>query len=112
MSGITTCSAAWQAGATSSVDIQRGDSWQQGGMCMTLFNTVCTPNDQHDEWAYCSKGSGAVSNYSNADSYHPGGVNALMADGSVRFIKDTINQITWWSLGSIAGGEVISSDSY
>ena len=35
-----------------------------------------------------------------------------MADGSVKFIKDSINQLTWWALGTIAGGEVISSDSY
>ena len=53
-----------------------------------------------------------MSNYSNADSYHPGGVNTLMADGSVKFMKDSVNQSTWWSLGSIAGGEVVSSDSY
>jgi len=111
-SGIAACSAAWQAGSTASVDIQRGDSWQQGGICMTMFNTVCTPNDQADEWAYCSNSSGAVANYSNADSYHPGGVNALMGDGSVKFVKNSVNQTAWWALGSIAGGEVVSSDSY
>jgi prepilin-type N-terminal cleavage/methylation domain-containing protein/prepilin-type processing-associated H-X9-DG protein len=113
LAGIAACSAAWQAGSGSSVDIQRGDSWQQGAMCMTLFNTICTPNDQSDEWAYCSNvGSGACSNISNADSYHPGGVNVLMGDGSVKFIKNTVNQTVWWALGSIGGGEVISSDSY
>ena len=42
----------------------------------------------------------------------PGGVNTLMADGSVKFIKDTINVVTWRALGSISGGEVLSSDSY
>jgi prepilin-type N-terminal cleavage/methylation domain-containing protein/prepilin-type processing-associated H-X9-DG protein len=47
-----------------------------------------------------------------ARSRHPGGVNTLFADGSVRFIKNSINGGTWISLGSIAGGEVISSDSY
>jgi hypothetical protein len=35
-----------------------------------------------------------------------------MTDGSVRFIKDSVNLVTWWSLGTINGGEVISSDSY
>jgi len=49
---------------------------------------------------------------SNATSLHPGGVNVCFTDGSVRFIKDTVNQATWWALGSRAGGEVISSDSY
>jgi hypothetical protein len=35
-----------------------------------------------------------------------------MADGSVRFIKNSISLTTWWSLATIAGGEIISSDSY
>jgi prepilin-type processing-associated H-X9-DG protein len=41
-------------------------------------------------------------------SYHPGGVNALFADGSVH----SINWQNWRSLGTVGGGEVISSDSY
>ena len=45
-------------------------------------------------------------------SYHPGGVNTLFGDGSVRFIKNSINGITWRALGTIGGGEVVSSDSY
>ena len=36
----------------------------------------------------------------------------LFGDGSVRFIKNSINQSTWWALGTRAAGEVISSDSY
>ena len=47
-----------------------------------------------------------------ADSYHPGGVNALLADGSVRFIKSSVNGQAWRALGTIAGGEVISADAY
>ena len=45
-------------------------------------------------------------------SNHPGGVNTLMSDGSVRFIKDTIGLPTWWALGTKSGGEVISADQY
>jgi prepilin-type N-terminal cleavage/methylation domain-containing protein/prepilin-type processing-associated H-X9-DG protein len=45
-------------------------------------------------------------------SYHPSGVNALFADGSVRFIKSTIAGQVWRGLGSIAGGEVTSADAY
>jgi len=47
-----------------------------------------------------------------ARSYHSGGVNALLADGSVRFVKDSINGWTWRALGSVAGGEVVSADAY
>jgi hypothetical protein len=36
----------------------------------------------------------------------------MMADGSVRFLKSSVNMKTWMQLGSIAGGEVVSSDSY
>ena len=38
--------------------------------------------------------------------------NVLVADGHVQFIKDSINQNTWWSLGTIQGNEVISADGY
>jgi prepilin-type processing-associated H-X9-DG protein len=41
-----------------------------------------------------------------------GGFNALFADGSVRFIKDTINPIVLKALFTRDGGEVISSDSF
>ncbi len=45
-------------------------------------------------------------------SYHPGGVNALWADGSVHFVKNSINWQNWRSLGTVCGGELVSSDAY
>ena len=45
-------------------------------------------------------------------STHPGGVNSLMADGHVQFVKNTIQVNVWQALGSRNGGEVISSDSF
>ncbi len=46
-----------------------------------------------------------------ARSYHPGGVNALLGDGSVRFVKSTIQGTTWRAIGTVQGGEVVSADS-
>jgi len=46
----------------------------------------------------------------SASSAHPGGVNTLMGDGSVRFVKESINPRTWWALGSSNGGEIIGGD--
>jgi prepilin-type N-terminal cleavage/methylation domain-containing protein/prepilin-type processing-associated H-X9-DG protein len=45
-------------------------------------------------------------------SRHPGGVNTLMGDGSVKFVKDAISLPTWRALGTRAGGEIVSADSY
>ena len=45
-------------------------------------------------------------------SNHPGGANFVFGDGSVRFLKQTINLTVYNGLGSKAGGEVISADSY
>ncbi|AGA28716.1 DUF1559 domain-containing protein [Singulisphaera acidiphila] len=47
-----------------------------------------------------------------ARSYHPGGVNAVFADGSVHFIKDSINPGVWRAIGTRGGGEVIGADQY
>jgi prepilin-type processing-associated H-X9-DG protein len=45
-------------------------------------------------------------------SHHPGGCNFLFVDGSVHFLKQSINMYTYCALGSRNGGEVVSSDSY
>ena len=45
-------------------------------------------------------------------SLHPGGANVLLGDGSVRFIKQSINLWTWAALCSRSNGEVISADAY
>ena len=48
----------------------------------------------------------------NPTSNHPGGVNVGFMDGSVRFVKNTVNLPTWWALGTRNGGEAISADAY
>jgi prepilin-type N-terminal cleavage/methylation domain-containing protein/prepilin-type processing-associated H-X9-DG protein len=45
-------------------------------------------------------------------SYHPGGVNSVMGDGSVRFVKQSVDGFVWRALGTFGGGEVISADAY
>ena len=46
-----------------------------------------------------------------ASSRHPGGVNVLMGDGTVKFVKGSISPQTWWALGTKANGEVVSADA-
>jgi prepilin-type N-terminal cleavage/methylation domain-containing protein/prepilin-type processing-associated H-X9-DG protein len=81
-----------------------GVPWIEGSTS-AMYNHVNTPDMRS-----CIFPPGRIMN--TANSYHPGGVNMAACDGSVRFIKDSINLATWRALGSRNGGEVISSDSY
>jgi prepilin-type processing-associated H-X9-DG protein len=113
LQGINACTRAWSTGSGGAIDTQRGKLWSHGAIAQTLFNTVVPPNGQQFQWTHCSDSSStSLGNYSNADSFHAGGVNTLFADGSVRFIKESIDQRTWWALGTKAGGEVVGADSY
>ncbi len=60
---------------------------------------------------FVAQGNNAYNNDELA-SFHPGGCNILMGDGSVRFLKETINPVTLRWLVSLNGGEVISADQY
>jgi len=60
----------------------------------------------------CNNQGSEGGEYVGSRSRHPGGVNSLFGDGSVHFMKNSISALTWVQLGSINGGEVISSDSY
>ncbi len=74
-----------------------------------------TPNSQQYPWGACRVSGGGwpdQSTFANASSAHPGGVNTLMTDGSVKFIKNSIAPNIWMALGTRGNGEVISSDAY
>jgi prepilin-type N-terminal cleavage/methylation domain-containing protein/prepilin-type processing-associated H-X9-DG protein len=94
----------------------KGFRWAIGGLGLTGFNTIVTPNSRRHPWGGCrtnqAGGGSAWGPFSNSNSNHPGGCNFLFGDGSVHFIKSTINIITYWQLGTIAGGEVVSSNAY
>jgi prepilin-type N-terminal cleavage/methylation domain-containing protein/prepilin-type processing-associated H-X9-DG protein len=99
-----------------------GVTWALGERGATLFNTIVPPNSKQWPWHSCRMDPGGAgqclscapegSSFINAQSNHPGGANFAFSDGSVRFIKDSVNMMTYESLGTRAGGEVISSDSF
>jgi prepilin-type N-terminal cleavage/methylation domain-containing protein len=112
-SNIWDCVNGVDAPVTSSNAARRGGCWF---FCMQnqlwSFSTLITPNDKLTSNHECE----GWSNYGAfaARSFHPGGVNSSLCDGSTRFISETIDQRVWSALGTISygksGNEVIPSN--
>jgi prepilin-type N-terminal cleavage/methylation domain-containing protein/prepilin-type processing-associated H-X9-DG protein len=60
----------------------------------------------------CNGSAGDSEAFAASRSRHPGGVNVVLGDGSVRFLKETIAHPIWIALNTIKAGEVISADQY
>ncbi len=101
----------------------RGFSWWFEG---AAFEAYLAPNSQFPDLmqsqSYCNypyqnnppcAAAPSITAITNAArSQHPGGVNVGMADGSVRYVKNTINLASWRALSTTQGNEALSSDSY
>ncbi len=92
LASITVPGGYWFAG-----NADWGAGWYIHTMTPNLWS--CTTNNQ-------PQNGGAW----DASSRHPGGVNVLMGDGTVRFVKNTVNTVAWWAIGTRAGAEVVSAD--
>jgi prepilin-type N-terminal cleavage/methylation domain-containing protein/prepilin-type processing-associated H-X9-DG protein len=91
-----------------------GETWAIGLTGVTLGNLLVAPNSKYPN---CDSSTVASNTMQNPglyalSSYHPGGANVLLLDGSVRFLKDSTNQSVIWALGSINQGEILSADSF
>ncbi|QEH39011.1 Type II secretion system protein G precursor [Aquisphaera giovannonii] len=104
--------------------------WCNGGVYYSGVTTAMTPNPSvkasnnatgtvgygsmvQMDWDSTDENDGGPTYMSlAATSRHPGGVNVLFGDGSVRFVKDSVSAAAWRALGTIAGGEVVSADQY
>jgi prepilin-type N-terminal cleavage/methylation domain-containing protein/prepilin-type processing-associated H-X9-DG protein len=93
----------------SAVNSTQGGSWVYGGTFELSYNHILSPNR-----AGCvgSNNSVPLLELIPPSSFHPGGVNILFGDGSTRFVKDAVDPRAWSSLGTRAGGEVLSSADY
>jgi prepilin-type N-terminal cleavage/methylation domain-containing protein len=85
----------------------------------TEFTTLYPPNSTigDNTMGYCNPlpqapcASQSISNsYALARSMHPGGVNAGLADGTVRFVQNGVTPSIWLGMGTRAGGEIGSLD--
>jgi prepilin-type N-terminal cleavage/methylation domain-containing protein/prepilin-type processing-associated H-X9-DG protein len=87
-----------------------GAAWWWGRSSQTRYNHVMTPNTYN--CAFGGDNGDSDDDAITAGSRHPGGVNAAICDGSVRFIKSSISPPVWWALSTVAGGEVLDASSY
>jgi prepilin-type N-terminal cleavage/methylation domain-containing protein/prepilin-type processing-associated H-X9-DG protein len=103
---FTTCKGINPQTATP-LTSKQGASWVMGEMCCTTYNHVATPNT-----VTCA-GSPFPGNMSNMamdvppSSRHTGGVNCLLGDGSVRFVRDSVDLAAWRAIGTMNGGEAV-----
>lgn len=95
--------------------------WSDGNCHATGFNTAWPPNKitlgmpnqdvDMDVQSTNEEDGGPTFGAITARSFHPTGVNTLMADGSQRFVSDHIDGLVWRALGTVAGGEAISNEA-
>lgn len=83
-----------------------GLSWLVGTLAQTQYNHGFTPNSPISDCLM--RGVQPPMAIITPRSNHPGGVNVGMADGSARFIRNSITRATWWAIGTRGGGESVS----
>ncbi|WP_406695036.1 DUF1559 domain-containing protein [Singulisphaera sp. Ch08] len=88
-----------------------GEWWNLGLPKFGLGNVLLPPNPTSPNCCTSSSGTGNPGMF-GMSSFHPGGANVLLCDGSVRFLKDSTSMQVVWALGSRSQGEIISSDAY
>lgn len=84
---------------------RKGGDWDFGGAFSSLYNHALSANGPS---CFNTPGSDVFASVT-AGSLHPGGAHLLLADGHVRFVRETIDPATWRTLGTRAGGEVVSA---
>jgi len=102
-------SQVWQKftgwrGAGSTALRGRGTCWAAEGALNTLTNGYTTPNSTVPDLVMHHSG------YFGPRSWHPGGANVLMGDGSVRFLLNSIDVVLHRALHSMNGGEAVSAN--
>lgn len=105
--------------STSAPNSDTRGTWAYGTMGGNIFSTQIGPNSVAPDGVWgcrnspaenmpCTQiGSPYTEMFAAARSNHSGGVQACLADGSVRFVSDNINLATWQALGSRGGQESI-----
>jgi prepilin-type N-terminal cleavage/methylation domain-containing protein/prepilin-type processing-associated H-X9-DG protein len=88
----------------------KGEWWAYGPTM--IYSHTQTPNRTSCVYHDINQDGRASISLIGASSHHPGGVNVLFMDGSVRFVKSSVNYLTWYAIATPNGREAVSSDSF
>ena len=84
-----------------------GQTWLFYGLRYTWFQATPPPNSPIPD---CGTTALNGEGFFPARSDHPGGLNAALADGSVRWFASSIHPSVWHALGTRAGGDLTAPD--
>ncbi|MDG3006000.1 DUF1559 family PulG-like putative transporter [Paludisphaera mucosa] len=87
-----------------------GGRWGDGNVVYTRYHHILPPQAPSCLVGGSSDYDGPI--VSTATSRHSGGVNLLLADGTVRFVKQQVSEPVWKALATVSGGEAFSQDAY
>jgi prepilin-type processing-associated H-X9-DG protein len=87
------------------VYVNAGASWWRSGLENSFYNHAQEPNGPICD-GIIEVWNPAIG-ISTARSFHNAGVNAAMGDGSVRFVRTSVQRQLWRSLGSRNGSELV-----
>jgi prepilin-type processing-associated H-X9-DG protein len=88
----------------------KGEWWGYGATM--IYSHTQTPNRTSCVYHDINQDGRGTITMISASSNHPGGVNVLLMDGSVRFVKSSLHYQTWYAIATPRGNEAVSSDSY
>jgi prepilin-type N-terminal cleavage/methylation domain-containing protein len=84
--------------------LYRGKQYYRGIPVPSYYTHTLTPNSKLRD---CARAVGVDRIHAAARSYHAGGAHCLLGDGSVRFVGDSIDALTWRRVGGIGEGGIV-----
>ncbi len=88
----------------------KGEWWSYGpGM---IYSHTQMPNRTNCVYHDINQDGRASITMVGASSKHPGGVNVLFMDGSIRFVKNGVNHVPWYAIATPNNRESVSSEAY
>ena len=106
---LTTCAKAAATTGRMARTVLLGEGWAFGVNALGLGNLLQPPNTKYPNCSLSAGGSIDVPGMFTLSSFHPGGGNVLMCDGSVHFLSQNINMQTYQYLGGRSDGNAVGT---